>query len=86
MYGRQPKLPIDFTLGLTSNLVATHTSTKYIQKLREHIRWAHKKANLFQQKEVWHHKQNYDRCSKAVAFRAGDTWSISPPPRANIKS
>ena len=47
-------------------------STKYIQKLREHIRWAHKKANLFQQKEAWHHKQNCDKCSKAVALRTGD--------------
>ena len=53
MYGRQPQLPFNITLGLTPKLVANPTSTKYVQKLRECIRWAHKKANLFLQKEVW---------------------------------
>ena len=46
-------LPIDVTLGLTPKPVAMPTSTKYIQKLREHIRWACKKADLFQ-RELWH--------------------------------
>ena len=32
------------------------TSTKYLQKLREHIRWAHKTAHLFHQREAWHHR------------------------------
>ena len=73
MYGRQPQLPIDITLGLTPISVATLMSTKYIQKLREHIRLAHKKAYLFQQKEAWHHKPNYDKHSRAVALRTGDT-------------
>ena len=53
------------------NPVATPTSTKYVQKIREHIRWAHRKADLFQQKKAWH--QNCDWHSKAVALRAGDT-------------
>ena len=72
MYGRQPCLPIDVTLGLTPNMVALPTSTKYIQKLRKCIVWAHRKVDLFQQKEVQCHKQNYDKCSRAVALRAGD--------------
>ena len=33
MYGTQPSLPIDITLGLAPSLVATPTSTKYIQKI-----------------------------------------------------
>ena len=49
------------------------TSTTYIQKLRELIRWTHKKGNLFQQKEAWCHKQDYDKCSRAVAVRIGGT-------------
>ena len=49
------------------------TSTKYVQKLRECIRQAHRKADLFQQKEVWHHKKSYDKHSRAVALKAGDT-------------
>ena len=73
MYGRQPHLPIDVTLGLAPKAVTVPTSTKYVQKLREHVRWTHRKADQFQQKEVQHHKQNYDRHSRAVALREGDT-------------
>ena len=73
MYGRQPCLPIDVTLGLAPKPVTSPTSTKYVQKLREHIRWAHRKADQFQQKEAWWQKQNYDRCSRAVALREGYT-------------
>ena len=61
MYGRQPCLPIDVTLGLIPRPITTPTSTKYMQKLRERIKWAHRKATLFQQKEAWHHKHNYDK-------------------------
>ena len=70
MYKRQPWLPIDVTLRLTQNSVPMPTYTKYIQKLRECIRWAHREANLFQQKEV--QCQKGDTCSKAVALRMGD--------------
>ena len=73
MYGRQPHLPIDVTLGLAPNLIPMPTSTKYIQKIRECIRWAHRKANLFQQKEAYCHIQNYDKHSRAVDLRAGNT-------------
>ena len=52
MYGRELQLPINVTLELTPKLVAMPTSTKYVQKLREHIGWDHKKADLFQQKEA----------------------------------
>ena len=73
MYRRQPLLPINVTLVLTPKLVTTPTSIQYVQKLRECIRWAHRKADQFQQKEAWHHKQNYDRHSRAVPLREGDT-------------
>ena len=69
MYGRQPWLFIDITPRLTLKSITAPTSTKYIQKLMEHIRWAHRKADLFQQKEVWCHKHNYDKQSMAVSFR-----------------
>ena len=51
--GFSPLLPHVWktTLGLTPNLVATPTSSKYIEKLRKCVRWDHKKADLFQQKE-----------------------------------
>ena len=49
------------------------TSTKYVQKLRECIGWAQRKADQLQQKEAWHHKQTYVRHSRTVALREGDT-------------
>ena len=72
MYSRQHKLPTDVTLGITQKLITIPTSSKYIQKFRNCTRWAHRKANLFQQKKVWYDKQNYERCSKAVSLRMGD--------------
>ena len=73
MYGRQPQLPISVILRLTMKSITVPISTKYIQKLREHIRWTYRKADLFQQKEAQHHKHNYDKWSKAVFLRMGDT-------------
>ena len=72
MYGRQHHLPIDITLGIAPNLVTVPTSTKYVQNLREGIRWAHRKTNQFQQKKAQCHKQNYDKHSRAVALKARD--------------
>ena len=73
MYGRKPHLPIDVSLGLAPNSVAMPTSTTYVQKLRDCIRRAHRKADWIQQKEVWCHNQNYDKCSRAVALKEGVT-------------
>ena len=49
------------------------TSSRYAKKLRDHVKWAHKKADLFQCKEAQWHQQNYDRYIKAVSLRMGDT-------------
>ena len=73
IYGRQQQPSINVTFIITSKLIAAPTSSKYIQNLRDCIKWAHKKANHFQQKEVQGHRNNYDQCSKAVGLRLGDT-------------
>ena len=73
IYGRQPHLPINVTLRLNPRLITTPTSTKSMHKLWERIKWVHWKADLFQQKEAWWHKCNYDKWSKAVSLRMGDT-------------
>ena len=56
--------------------MTTPSSTKYMERLREHFRWAHRKADQFQQKEAWYHKQNYDRHSRAVDLREGDMVTV----------
>ena len=72
MYGRQPHLPIDVTLGLTPQNTTAPKTSKFMQKIREHTKWAHKKAEAFQAKEAKCHKQNYDKCSRAVVLEVGD--------------
>ena len=72
MYGRQSRLPIDVTLWITQKLITAPTSSKYVQKLRDCMKWAHVKADLLQWKEAQCHKQNYNRCSKAVSLRMAD--------------
>ena len=73
MYRRQPHLPVDVTLGLALHSVTAPKTLKFVQKLREHVQWAHKKAKSFQAKEAWHKKLNYDNCSRAAALEVGDT-------------
>ena len=51
-----------------------------MQKLGERIKWDHRKAVLFQHKEVWHHKHNYDKWSKAVSLRRGDMVLVCVTP------
>ena len=52
--------------------MAPNTS-KFVQKIREHAKWAHKKAEAFQAKEAQCHKKNYDKQSREVALAVGDT-------------
>ena len=72
MYGRQPCRPVDITLGLVLHSVMAPTTSKFVQKLRACVQWAHKKAKLFQAREVQCHKLNYDKHSRAAALEVGD--------------
>ena len=73
MFGRQPHLPVDVALGLAPHTITEPNTTKFIQKLREHTKWAHEKAEAFQAKEALKHKHNYDRRSRAAALEVRDT-------------
>ena len=72
MYERQPCLPIDVTLSLAPCTTTVPTISKFVQKMREHTKWAQIKAEASQAKEAQHHKKNYDKWSKAVASGVGD--------------
>ena len=56
MYSRQPQPPIDVTLGVTPKSITMSNSNKYIQKLKDCMKWAHRKTDLLQKKEVLCHK------------------------------
>ena len=40
MYVRQPHLPVDVTLGLAPQTTTAPDTSKFMQKMREHIKWA----------------------------------------------
>ena len=74
MYGRQPCLPVDVTLGLAPCTIMEPNTSKFKQKMRECAKWAQRKAEVFQAKEAQRHKWNYDKRGRAVPWKSG-TWS-----------
>ena len=73
MFGRQPHLPIDVTLGLATQTITEPNTFKFVQKIWEFTWWAQKKAEVFQAKEVQQHKHNYDKQGRAAAMEVRDT-------------
>ena len=51
MYGRQPCLPVDVTLGLAPCSIMEPSTSKFVRKMREHAKLAQRKAEAFQAKE-----------------------------------
>ena len=72
MFGRQPCILVDVALGLAPHTITQPNTTKFVQKLREWTKWAHKKAEAFQAKEAKRHKHNYDKKSRATALEVRD--------------
>ena len=56
IYGRQPCLPVDVTLGLAPHTITEPNTSKFIQRVRECARWAQRKSEAFQAKEVQRHR------------------------------
>ena len=72
MFRRQPHLPIDVTLAWAPQAIMEPNTTKFVQKIRKHTWWTHKKAEQFQAKEAQCHKCNYDKQGRAAALEVGD--------------
>ena len=72
MFGRQPCLPVDVALSLALCTITEPNTTKFVQKLREQMKWVHEKAEAFQAREAQRHKCNYDRKSRAAALEVRD--------------
>ena len=56
MYGRQPHLPVDVTLGLAPHTTTAPNTSKFVQKMREH-KMGSEKAEAFQAKKAQCHKR-----------------------------
>ena len=68
-----PHLPVDVTLGFVPHSVMAPTTLKFVQKMLECVKRAHKVVESFQVKEAQCHKLNYDKRSKAATLEVGDT-------------
>ena len=74
MYGRQPQLLVDVTLGLASHTITEPYTLNFIQKMREHTKWAQSKAEAFQAKEVQRHKEIMIKEIEQWPWKS-ETWS-----------
>ena len=72
MFGRQPCLLVDVTLGLAPCTITEPNTTKFAQKLRNRNKWAYEKVEAFQAKEAGRHKRNFDKKGKAAALEVRD--------------
>ena len=73
MFGRQPHLPVDVVLGLAPCTLMEPNTSKFVQKIRECVMWAQRKAEAFQAKEAQRHKCNYDKRGRPAALEVRDT-------------
>ena len=72
MFGRQPHLLVDVTLGLAPRTIMEPNATKFAQKLRDRNKLAHKKTEAFQAKEAEWHKRHFNKKGRAAALEVGD--------------
>ena len=71
MFGRHPRLPIDFQLGLSREGVGHISKSKYIQKLQKRLQFAYDRAEALAKQEAARQKL-YDRRCKGVQLLPQD--------------
>ena len=73
MFGRQPRLPIDFEMGLPVDTLGDNCSkTRYVQKLKQRLNFAFKRAKEMSQKQSQKYKSSYDRKIKGTQLTKDD--------------
>ena len=73
MFGRQPRLPIDFEMGLPVDTLGDNCSkTRYVQKLKQRLNFAYKKAKEMSQKQAQKYKSSYDKKIKGSQLTEND--------------
>ena len=73
MFGRQPRLPIDFEMGLPVDVLGDSCSkTKYVQKLKQRLNFAYNKAKEMSQKQAQKYKTSYDKKIKGTQLKLND--------------
>ena len=73
MFGRHPRLPIDVEFGLHKpNCTDNCSKSRYIQKLRRRLNYAHKKASKYSSEQAQKYKTSYDRSVKGPQLQVND--------------
>ena len=73
MFGRHPRLPIDVAFGLHKpNCSDNCSKSRYIQKLRRRLNYAHKKASKYASKQAQKYKTSYDKSVKGPQLQVND--------------
>ena len=73
MFRRQPRLPIDFEMGLPVDVLGDSCSkTRYVQKLKQRLNFAYKKAKEMSQKQAQKYKSSYDKKIKGSQLQVND--------------
>ena len=73
MFGRHPRLPIDVEFGLHKpNCSDNFSKSRYIQKLRRRLNYAHKKASKYSSEQAQKYKTSYDKSVKGPQLQVND--------------
>ena len=73
MFGRHPRLPIDVAFGLHKpNCSDNCSKSRYIQKLRRRLNYAHKKASKYSSEQTQKYKTSNDKSVKGPQLQVND--------------
>ena len=73
MFGRHPRLPIDVEFGLHKpNCSDNCSKSRYIQKLRRRLNYAHKKASKYSSEQAQKYRTSYDKSVKGPQLQVND--------------
>ena len=72
MFGREPKLPLDVTLGLPNPDMEGVIHEKYVKQLQSRLKWAYGVAQGRNEKEAARQKKYYDLKVCCTPLRVGD--------------
>ena len=73
MFGREPRLAIDFEMGIDKGGVSEVSSkSRYVSKLQKRLAYAHKRAREVSAKEAARHKRLYDKKTRGATLQPND--------------
>ena len=72
MFGRHPRIPLDYQMGIDRDNLSDPLRSKFVSKLNERLQFAYEKAELLAQQEAQRQKRLYDKRSRDFTLSPGD--------------